>query len=41
MMYLQAKATLAWPVAKPSFFNLAVEGVVMVVAAYGLLQLFS
>lgn len=41
MMYLQAKATLATPIAKPSFFNLAVEAVVMLVTAYALLQLFS
>lgn len=41
MKYLQAKAELMKPAAKPSFKNLALEGSVMVLVAYGLLQLFG
>lgn len=39
MMYLQAKAELTQPAAKPSFFNLAVEAVVMLLLAYTLFLL--
>ncbi len=41
MDYLPAKAELTKPAARPSFFNLAIEAVVMVMAAQLLLVLFG